>query len=538
MTRLLLIAALLVSIAPSIARAQAPDVDPHGAVDPHAGVPGVDPHGADPHAGMPGVDPHGADPHAGMPGDPHGAGMPGGDPHGAAGGPAAGPHGGRDIESLFHPPNVVQVAPSDDVPAGTVRVEVANVLGQPVEGAAVELGTMSGGRAAERQAATTDAAGVATYEGLVAGSGTAYRVYVNYDGARYASNPFVLPPDQGYQVRVYRLEVSHDDRQLLQFVAQTIVEIRDDRLHCVVQAQMVNVGDDTTYVFPEGGTRMRLPEGFIAFNAPAALNEIEITEVADHVAFRGSLPPGLVTIAFSFDVPYSSGLGLDSLGIGNPPEATLLMGNPFRTMRYRIITDAPQGLVLDAEGFPRAQRFENEGHSLLGSELMRRPGDPPLEEVRFTLRGLPGPGPTRWIAVALGLLVLAFGMRRAFGRHDDDRDRGIMLEALSRREQELIELAESLRAERDAGEIGPETCQSQLDVVVQELATVLAKKDRLRSRGAGRPAPAVSVAEDVAPKNKKRRGETGAERPVKSKSAKARPEAKESKSDASRDRDA
>jgi len=537
--RVLLTALLLLSTAPAIGQAQSPDD-----VDPHAGVPGVDPHagmpGVDPHAGMPGVDPHAGGPD----GDPHGDMGPAAGPHGdmgpAAGphgdmGPAAGPHGGRDIESLFHPPNVVQVAPSEDVPVGSVRVEVADVLGRPVEGAAVELGTMSGGRAAERQAASTDAEGVATYADLVAGSGHAYRVYVNYDGARYASNPFVLPPDQGYQVRVYRLEVSHDDRQLLQFVAQTIVEIRDDRLHCVVQAQMVNVGDDTTYVFPEGGTRMRLPDGFMAFNAPAALNEIEITEVADHgVAFRGSLPPGLVTIAFSFDVPYSPGLGLSSLGIGSPPEASLVLGNPFRTMRYRIITDAPQDLMLDAEGFPRAQRFENEGHSLLGSELMRRPGDPPLEEIRFALRGLPGPGPTRWIAVVLGLVVLAFGMRRAFGRHDDERDQAIMLKALSGREQELIAEAESLRAERDAGEMGPETCQSQLDQIVQELATVLAKKDRLRARGAGR-RPAVEPSAVVAePKNKKRKpskeGARGAKAP--------KSESSEVKSDTSRESDA
>lgn len=501
--RFRLILGALLALATSPALAQDEPVDPHAGVpgvgpvgtDPHAGVPGVGPGPAgDPHAGVPGVGPvvPGADPHAGVPGvgpagDPHAA----GDPHG---GGAPGPHGGMDLGALFQPPNVAFAESSPDVPAGSVRVEVEDEHGAPVNAAEVELGTMSGGSARERQAATTGPDGVTTYADLEAGSGHAYRVYVMYEGARYASEPFVLMPEQGHRVRIRRLPVSHDDRQVLQFVAQTIVEIREDRLHCVYQAQLVNVGQDTTYVFPPGGMQMHLPEGFLAFNAQAALNEIEITEVEDHgVAFSGSLPPGLVTIAFSFDVPYSPGLGLESIGLGSGNDVTLNLGNPFRTMRYRIIVDAPEGLVLDAEGMPRPQRFESDGHTLLGTELMRRPGDPPLEEVVFTLRGLPGPGPTRWIATFLGLLLMGAGAYFASRDRDGSAARATMLAALERRQEELIAEAEALRKERDAGEIGPETCQSRLDAIVQELASVLSRKDKL---SAGR-SPAVGAGRSV-----------------------------------------
>lgn len=491
-----LLALALVTL-PTLALAQdRPEGDPHAGVpgappvDPHAGVPGAPP--VDPHGGVPGVDPHGGapDPHAGVPGAP-----PGVDPH--AGG-AGGAHGGMDVASLFRPPDVVRAAEAPELPVGTIRVEVEDELGNPVNAAEVELGTMASGRAAARRPASTGPDGVATYSDLVSGSGTAYRVYVNHEGARYSSQPIVLPVAHGYVVRVRRLPVSHDDRQLLQFVAQSIVEIRDGRLHVVIQAQLVNVGRDT-YVFPEGGTQMRLPEGFIAFNAPPALNEIEIVEVAGHgIAFHGSLPPGLITTAFSYDVPYSSGLGLESLGIGEAPRIEVVMGNPFRTMRYRIIVDAPEGLSVDAPGFPAARRFEDDGRALLGSELMRRPGEPPLEEIRFTLRGLPGPGPMRWIAVALGLVLAALGVWRALRPSDEDTDRRVMLEALGRREGELLAEAARLREERDAGELGPESCQLQLDQIVQELANVLRRRDKLmagRADGAGGPPRNVRRAE-------------------------------------------
>jgi hypothetical protein len=416
---------------------------------------------------------------------PTGEALPEGHP--PTGAPAGDPHaGGMNIGALFRPPSVASDAPSSDVPIGTIRVEVVDEADRPVADAEVELGTMSGGRAAARRPARTDAAGIATYDGLVTGSGTAYRVYVNHEGARYASSPIVLMPEAGHRVRIQRLPVSHDDRQLLQFVAQTIVEIRDDRLHVVVQSQLVNAGE-TTYVFPPGGLRIRLPEGFLAFSSPAAMNEIEITEVEGYgVSFAGSLPPGMVTAAYGFDLPYDTGFGTEGA------EAEIAIANPFRTMRYRIITDAPEGLELDPEGFPRPERFDSDGRALLGTELMRRPGDPPLEEVRFTLRGLPGPGPTRWLAVAGAVLVLGIGVRLGRRERDDRPARARARAALEERERDLIEQAALLRAELDAGEIGPETCQSELEAIVHELANVLMQKEKLSAPGvAAGPSPAA-----------------------------------------------
>jgi hypothetical protein len=460
---------------------------------------------------------------------PTGEALPDGHPPTGAppGTSAPNPHAGVDLEALFRPPNVSDAEPSPDVPAGSIRVEVVDERNVPVLGAAVELGTMSGGRAAARRPSTTDEAGVSTYDGLVHGSGTAYRVYVNHEGARYASTPIVLSADMGHRVRIRRLPVSHDDRQLLQFVAQTIVEIRDDRLHVVVQSQLVNAGD-ATYVFPEEGLLVRLPEGFLAFDSPPAMNEVEITERAgEGVAFTGSLPPGLITTAYSFDLPYDPGLGFDRAGA----EAEIALSNPFRTMRYRVITDAPEGLELDAVGFPPPQRFESDGRSLFGSELMRRPGDAPLEEVRFTLRGLPGPGPTRWIAVFGAAVVLGIGFWLGRRERDERAAAERLRAALREREQALLDRAAALRAERDAGEIGPETCQSGLDAIVQELAGVLARLDELGpgSTATGRvQAPGADVAPaspaDAPPRSRKKDGTAKRSKPPK-KDKGPRPEA-------------
>ena len=248
-----------------------------------------------------------------------------------------------------------------------------------------------------------------------------------------------------------------------------LIELRDDRLHVIVQSQFVNM-DEATYVFPGDGTRMRLPDGFIAFQAQAVMTDQHVEEVADYgIRIFGSLPPGSVTLAWGFDVPVSGG------------EATLRFGNPFRTMRYRVISEAPTGLAMDVEGFPRARRVESEGQILLATELPRRPTDDPLEEVSIRLRGIPGPGPWRWLALGLALVLVLGGLFRLAGRRGAPADgsaRG--LEELGRRKEELLGSARALDAEHASGEIGAQYRQKRREAIVMELAGLLYREERLR----------------------------------------------------------
>src|SRR5690606_29746068 len=240
-----------------------------------------------------------------------------GSPHGA---------GGR---SPFDAPPAVTAQPSPDLPAGTVRVIVTDDSGRPAEGATVLLGTMGQGGERNRVSALTGAQGEHRWEGLPSGQSQAYRVNVPFEGATYSSTPFQLPPDQGYDVRVVRLPVTHDDRTVLQLIGQTFVEIREERLHVIQQAQLANMSQTAqTYVFPEGGLRVPLPDGFVAFQTQAVMTDQRVEEIAGYgLRIHGSLPPGRVTLTWAFDLPIT----------GRDMDVTLAV--PFRTYIYRVITD-------------------------------------------------------------------------------------------------------------------------------------------------------------------------------------------------------
>lgn len=370
--------------------------------------------------------------------------------------------GARAARSLFDAPPVAVAQPSPAVPPGTVEVTVVDAEGRPVERASVLLGVMAQGGDRTRIPGSTNENGIVVYRELATGSGRAYRVNVPYEGATYSSPPFQLPPDHGYAVRVVRLPVTRDDRTVLQLVGQTYVEVRDERLHVVQQAQLANMSPTPqTYVFPEDGLRVALPEGYLAFQTQPVMSDQRVEEIAGFgMRIRGSLPPGRVTLTWAFDVPIT-GANMD-----------LVFAVPFRTYVYRVITDAPPGMSLEVDPLPPVESFEDEGRRLFGTEIQRRPGDPPFEQLTMRFRGIPGPGPARWVAVGLALGLLALGLALAiFG--GGSRARPLAAESLARKKRELLEEAAELEREFARGEIGPQWRQKRRAAIVRELAVLL-----------------------------------------------------------------
>lgn len=393
--------------------------------------------------------------------------------------PGMGGMGEAAIARMFAPPEVATAEPATDLPPGTIRVVVVDENDAPVADAEIELGVMRSAGDRDRLPARSGPDGVYLYEGLETGSTQAYRVNVLHEGATYSSTPFQLPPDTGYTARVRRLPTSHDEQQILQFVAQLLLEIRDERLHVIVQTQLVNIGD-ATYVFPGDGARMRLPDGFLAFQAQAVMTDQHVEEQEGYgVRIAGSLPPGSVTLAWAFDVPLEGS------------EATLRFGNPFRTMRYRVISEAPDGLSMEVEDFPRTRRVESEGQILLATELQRRPGDEPLEEILVTLHGIPGPGPLRWIVLGIALVFVIGGISRLARSGDPTAVARMHLEALTRRKEELLAAAHDAvdDDDDDDGEDAdaahyrdaPGGRQKVDEAIVSEMAALLLREDRLRA---------------------------------------------------------
>lgn len=391
------------------------------------------------------------------PGHPHVA--PGaGDPHGGMGGDTG------EVSRAMQPPSVATGGESDEVPTGSIRVTVVDAAGTPQPEATVLLGIMRQGGDRERTPGITGADGVYTYTDLPTGTGQAYRINVPFEGATYSSTPFQLPPSRGYAVRVTRLPTTHDQRLLLLVVGQTFIEIHEERLHVVEEMQVSNLGE-ATYVFPDAGLRMELPEGWLAFQTQPVMTDQRLEEVADFgVALHGSLPPGRVTLAFAYDLPLSGS------------DMTFEVALPIRTYIYRVIADAPTTLRLDVDGMPRAIRFEDQGRSLLGTEIQRQPDDPQISHLRITMHGIPGPGPLRWIALAIAAVIVLGGVFVA--SRAGSRSGPVSAGALAERRRQLLEELRALDAEFESGEIGPAYRQSRRSAIVRTLAGVLSEEDR------------------------------------------------------------
>ena len=75
---------------------------------------------------------------------------------------------------------------------------------------------------------------------------------VPYQGAKYSSNPFRLPPRGGYDVTIRRLPTTRDEKLVVLYVGATSVELKDDRVHVVQQVRLFNLGG-ATYDLSGGG---------------------------------------------------------------------------------------------------------------------------------------------------------------------------------------------------------------------------------------------------------------------------------------------
>lgn len=377
-------------------------------------------------------------------------------PHGAD------PHGGAGER---RPMNEERADKS--VPPGSIRVRVLDPVDQPVPNAEIVLGIMHPDSTRESKPARTGQDGTFTYSGLQTGDQRAYRVNVPFSGAKYSSSPFRLPADSGFDVMVRRLPVTTDERMVVLYVGATSLELKDDRIKVVQQARLLNLGNET-YVFPKGGTLVKLPTGYLAVQTQESMGDQRVADdKKDGVRVEGSLPPGETTLLWGFDMPLAG----DS--------SSFEIGLPWVTFAYRVIADAPEGLKLAVFDMPEPFVQRDGGRSFLITEMQRRVGEEPFKSLKITLTGIPGPGPERFIALGLALgITLAGGMvarRKPLGT--TAKTGGSQAQPAQSAAPELLARVRALQAERDAGDIGPEYYSEQLSTLVDELAVRLYEAD-------------------------------------------------------------
>ena len=356
-------------------------------------------------------------------------------------------------------PRLSVETPSDNVPPGEIHVQVADAAGQPVANASVIVGVLVQGSGREQKTAESNASGLAVFRDLPTGSGQAYRVRVPHEGAVYASTPFQLPIDRGYLVQIKRLGVTHEDRNVLQGMGFVMIELKDGRAHVTQQAQLMNFGQET-YLFPSGGQRVDLPDGFTAFQSQESMTDQHIEPKEDSLMIHGSLPPGQTMVTWAYDVPLSGS------------DLRLTFDLPWRTIGYRAMSDAPPGAKLSVTGLPDADLIEDDGRKLFITEIQRRPGDPSLDRIELHLAGIPGPGPMRWIAVVLASLFVLAGLAFVFSRSSAPAG----ATARAARQQRLLDEVTNLERDFIAGKVGPRYHERRKEEISTELADLLHAK--------------------------------------------------------------
>jgi hypothetical protein len=370
---------------------------------------------------------------------------------------AASGHPGLDDPSAREP--VASQHEDTSLPDGTLRVRVLDASGAPAADATVSIGIMSADSKRSSLDGRTGSDGYATFSNLAMGERQAYRVNVPYQGAKYSSTPFRLPPRGGYEVQIRRLPVTRDERMVVLYLGATSIELKDERLKIVQQVELLNLGG-ATYVFPEAGTLVRFPKGFLAVQTQDSMTDQHVSEApGEGVRVKGSLPPGQVTLLWGFDLPLSGS------------EASFTVEIPWLTFAYRVIADAPPGMTLEVEGMPEPIVHSDSGRHFLVTELQRKVGDTPFPRVHVTLRGMPGPGPGRWIAALLALAVIAAGVRGLRARRDQPT--AVAGDAIEALKTEVLGRARELAEQRESGEIGPDYHAEQLRELETELAALL-----------------------------------------------------------------
>lgn len=347
------------------------------------------------------------------------------------------------------------------LPNNSIRVHVRDASGAPVAGAEVSLGIMSSDNTHTTQDARTGADGTTLITGLTGGERKAYRVNVPYQGAKYSSNPFRLPLAGGYDVEIRRLPVTRDERMVVLYLGATSIELKDDRIKFVQEAELLNLGG-STYVFPDAGTLVPLPKGFLAVQTQESMTDQHVVEAkGEGVRIHGSLPPGEATLLWGFDLPLEG------------TEAHVAFEMPWITFSYRVISDAPSGMALVVEGMPPPIVHTDSGRRFLVTEMRRQIGEAPFKHLQIALHGIPGPGAARWVAAVLALLVVAGGVWLARRDHPAGAPQQLEAADFDAKKNELLETARDLRLQHEAGETGPEYHREQMQALTDELATLL-----------------------------------------------------------------
>lgn len=383
-------------------------------------------------------------------------------------------------------PRQSEARPDPSQPRGTIVIEVKNgVDDTPMAGIDVIMGTVAQsvakGDTRKRDTARTDEKGLVKFSNLATASNTSYRISTVYQGATYAATPFQLS-QTAMRVTLMVYPASNNVSGL-QIASQGIlfIELRDDVFVIEQGYRIFNLGTTTWLA---AGTQLPLPKGFKAFNSQQGMSDVGFDASTTGATLRGSITPGQHDVAFRYHVPFE-----------NNEDAEFDIGLLPNVQMFRVITDAPKGMVLDVPGFPQPEAQTNQGgQKILITEKETPRPDPGMNRVKVRLHNLPTRPWGRWVAVgvatafALGGLGLAYTPKpqpkkgkkgkQAKGKNAEqplETKPSATPEQIELTTKEITKLLRDLDAARARGDIGPKTYESERQALIDQLAALLVK---------------------------------------------------------------
>jgi hypothetical protein len=412
-------------------------------------------------------------------------------------------HGGARSGLGYDPPPD-SAEPNNELPSGTVRIQIRNADQQAVAGAPVELHVLhtsvAKGDSTETHKATADDNGFASFTGLMVGGAHQYRVRSRLGDASYRGPEFQLGRDAGVDAVLHVFDASPDFEESKVFTLRSSVEVsfKEDVLVVRYAGTLAN----PTPIAWLADYHLLLPAGFTAFQTPDGMEPAMIpTETGARL--KGTVPPGVTEIGFLFHVPMERD-GDQSFEIGALP----------RTIFLHVNSEASKKMSLQVAGMPEAKRQrDRSGKSFLVTEKKFIPthaGDF-IPKVRIQLAGLPKRETGPWIAI--GLVVLAAASAGAYlwqRRGESDRLPADSAKDLLDARETLVAEIIALERARLRGDVGPRAYARIRQAMLDALARIIDQLDAALATTGGatatqvEPAPAPADVAEPAPRKKKR----------------------------------
>ncbi len=354
------------------------------------------------------------------------------------------------------------------LPAGTIRVELRDFANNVIPNHGIELGilqqSVAKGESHKHLQGVTGPDGTTTFGSLELAGNIAYRVSTHEGEAAFAAKPFQLGHDHGIHVVLHVYPPTSDLARGALIITRSVIylEMKDDRVQI---QQRIDVFNGSPVAWIPKDVILKLPSDFSAVSGMQQMSDVGVDAVPQQgVRLHGTFGPGENPVVFSWQLPYGGDSVVD-LEAGLPPNLGQLV----------VRAAAAPGMKLEVQGFREAiSQVSEEGQRELVTGKQIQEGETPIRKVHISLRDLPTPGPTRFIATTLAALGVVAGIwvarRPRQPKVSTKRDR-----------RRLLAEFEELEHARSHGDIGPKTYERAHRELIDELAALLAAADTART---------------------------------------------------------